>query len=137
MVATLLELQLAADATDKSAGELFKALGAAGAVVYPASTSPSSRDVSDLPVVKVYVKGEFKGDVETIARSAIDGVVKVHTPVPIKHFEGGLVLPGTSASSKPLPFPPLFFVFLPSCIWGLSTWVCVSFCNAWPLRALG
>ena len=100
VVATQLELQLAADATADSAGKLVTALGAAGAVIFPAATSPPGRDTSQLPVVKVLVQGGFKGDVEVIARSAMDGVVKVHTPVPIKHFEGGLVLPGTSASSE-------------------------------------
>lgn len=99
VVATALEFQLAANATAESMAKLVKSLAAEGFTVYPAATSPVGTDVSELPVVKVLVQGEVTVDAEAIVRSAMP-LVKAHTPVPVKHFEGGFVMPGTSASSK-------------------------------------
>ena len=113
VVATALEFQLAANATAESMAKLVKSLAAEGFTVYPAATSPVGTDVSELPVVKVLVQGEVTVDAEAIVRSAMP-LVKAHTPVPVKHFEGGFVMPGTSASSKadapphsPPPMHPL------------------------------
>ena len=48
------------------------------------------------------------GDVQTLLKGASKGTVNVHpNPIPISHFQGGLVFPGTVSQNASVDFPSL------------------------------